>query len=187
VVSVTLIDDSRTDRMRLGLRSAERHALAMAMLCLLFVLMLAEPLVCVTYCQAEMQLGAHSLFVAQRQSHKPAPHNGMVAELTNVRPVILPNLFVCFMDAKDGFPSDMPNGLLAIEQHDHQATAVAIPLLMLILAVVLHLSAVPCALPHLALHPLPSATDSSPFLNRSHAQRAQAPLWSSRAVLHCIP
>ncbi len=137
-----------------GLRLAERHAMVMAVLCLLFVLLLAEPLICVKYCQAEMQLGAHSLVAAQRQPHPLAPHNSMVTELTNFRPVLLPNLFVCFTDAKGGYPSDTPSSRLAIEQHEHQATAIAIPLLILILAILRHLISVPRALPHGVLHPL---------------------------------
>ena len=126
----------------------------MVVLCLLFVLLLAEPLVCVRYCQTEMQLGAHSQFAAQRQPHELAPHNGIAAELADFRPVLLPNLFVCFTDAKDGFPSDLPNRLLAVEQHDHQATAVAIPLLILVLAVLRYPSALPRVFPRGVLHPL---------------------------------
>jgi hypothetical protein len=58
------------------------------------------------------------------------------------------------MDVKDGFPSDMPNGIMAIEQHDHQATAVVVPLLILVLAILRHLSALPHIFPHGVLHPL---------------------------------
>ena len=153
-VSITPIDDCRADRVSLARRSAERHALAMAVLCLLFVFMLTEPLVCVRYCQVEMQLGAHSLLAAQRPKHELAPHNGMAAELTNFRVVLLPNLFVCYTDVQEGFPFDTPNRLLMMEQHDHQATAVAIPLLILVLALFRHLIAIPRVLPDLVLHPL---------------------------------
>lgn len=126
--------------------------MVMAVLCLLFVLLLAEPLICVKYCQVEMQLGAHSLFAAQRQPHELAPHTGMAAELANFRPTLSPNLFVCFTDVSNGFPSDVPAGLLTMEQHGHQATVVAIPLLILILTILRHLSAIPRALLSGVLH-----------------------------------
>ena len=147
MVIVTPIIDRRADRAGDGTRSSEHHVLAMAVLCLLFVIMLVEPLACGRYCQTGTQLGAHSLFAAQRQPHELAPHNGIAAELANFRPVLLPNLFVCFTDAQDGFPSNLPNRLVTVEQHDHQATTVAIVLLILILAILQHLN----PLPHPAL------------------------------------
>ena len=101
---------------------------------------LAEPLACLTHCRLLIQSELHRAFVGQHQDHSPLasgfdPLDVEGRELLHVRPVVLSNLFVCFMDTEHGSQSDLPYVPSPVLFHEHLAVFLAGLLLVLILLV----------------------------------------------------
>lgn len=144
-------------------------ACATVALMLLLVVWLVEPLTCSSYCRNLVLPRAHDAFAAQQQDIRVGTNNGMFVsddlnrELAHFRPVVLPNLFVCFIDLAHSAPLDAPFAPSPLPIHEHLASLMLISLFVLVI-LLQHCPLIPplapslCALRPLLRPPISSAT-----------------------------
>ncbi len=125
-----------------GLRRSPRdRSGSTVIIVLLLALWLLEPLACMTYCRNWSLLQLHNAFAARHQDQqllsKPTALDELTSELAHLRPVVLPNLFLCFMDPMHGTPSDAPSTPSAAVFHVHLAI-LAISMLLMLMFVIQH-------------------------------------------------
>ena len=129
-----------------------RHGV-MPLLLILIFLRLSDSLSCIVHCGAWVQHDLRSAFTAQHQPQNTTFLNGDGEDLNHLRPVVLANLFVCFIDPEHGSPTDTPYAPSSPSFHEHLASLVMITVLVIVF-LIQHTSHLPARLaPQLVVLP----------------------------------
>ena len=107
----------------------------MPVLLLLTFLRLGDSLACIAHCDTWMQHDLRSAFAARHQPQSAAFLKNDQQDLNHLRPVILANLFVCFIDPEHGSPTDTPYSPSVTPFHEHQASLALITVLVIVLLI----------------------------------------------------